>query len=362
MQQIDGWTWGMSRGGVGRHLSLGLVLFSWCLLLGCQEDAAAPDRIVEEEIGVVVNSLDVSITVFSVDEPNAPNTIGLSPAGSPVGLAVRGSLAVIPLGFVPAVAVVDLSSGILLRTIALPEGSGATGVAFLSDSLVLVANPNLNSVSRVNIVTGAVAPPITVGGFPQHVTGIDGQGVVLNAELGPDFLPEGPGTVSIISGASFTVVGTVQLSGENPSGAVVGPDSLLYVVNAGRFGAGNGSLSVVDLGSMTEVAHHTGFGEFPASPVFGVDGSLYFSSFAFGIGAWSPASSSFIRAPEDAVAPEGLGSSAGVGFDGDGRMYALRPDCVNPSAAIRLTQDFATEAVIPTGICPIALVFTHVDR
>ena len=352
----------MSRGWAGRQLSLGLVLLSSCLLVGCQEDAAAPDRLVEEEIGVVVNSLDVSLTVFSVDEPDAPTTIGLSPDGSPVGLALRGSLAVVPLGLVPAVAVVDLSAGILLRTIALPEGSGATGVAFLSDSLVLVANPLLNSVSLVNIMTGTVAPPIPVGGFPQHVTVIDGQGLVLNAELGPDFLPEGPGTVSIISGVSLAVVGTVQLSGENPGGAAVGPDGLLYVINAGRFGAGDGSLSVVDLGSMTEVAHHTGFGEFPASPAFGVDGSLYFSSFAFGIGAWSPASSSFIRAPEDAVAPEGFGSSAGVGFDGDGRMYALRPDCVNPSAAIRLTQDFAIEAVIPTGICPIALAFTRVER
>ena len=159
MQRIDAWTWRMSRGRAGRQVSFGLVLLSSCLLLGCHEDAAAPDRLVEEEIGVVVNSLDVSLTVFSVDEPAAPNTIGLSPAGSPVGLALRGSLAVVPLGFVPAVAVVDLSSGILLQTIALPEGSGATGAAFLTDSLVLVANPNLNSVSPVNIVTGAVAPP-----------------------------------------------------------------------------------------------------------------------------------------------------------------------------------------------------------
>jgi hypothetical protein len=354
--------WEKNKLWIGRRIKFGLAMFFLGVVAVCQDNIVAPDKLAKEEIGVVVNSLDVSLTVFSVSEPDVSNLIGLSPDGSPVSLALRGSLAVVPLGLVPAVAVVNLSSGILLRTIALPEGSGATGVDFLNDSLVLVANPLLNSVSPVNIITGMAAPAIAVGGFPHYVTVVDDRAIVLNANLGLDFLPRGPGTVSIIDSSILSVTGAVQLSGENPSGAVMGLDGLLYIINSGRFGVGNGSLSVVDIESMTEVSHHIGFGEFPNSPVFGDKGNLFFSSFAFGVSAWNPSTSSFLFAPNDAITIQGRPSSAGVGFDSYGRMYTIQSDCMNPSTVVRLSRDFTAEAVILTGICPTTIEFTQIDH
>ena len=92
--------------------------------------------------GEMDEDTDVSVTIFDVEDPEQARTVGLGADGSPVTMAVRGALAAVPLGFVPALAVVDLKEAMLLRTVALTSGSGATGVAFLNDSIVLVANPS----------------------------------------------------------------------------------------------------------------------------------------------------------------------------------------------------------------------------
>ena len=133
----------------------------WCaLLLGalfmvaCSGDGTELQLPETTEVGVVLSSTDLSLTIFEVENPGQTRTVGLGPDGSPITMAVRGNLAAVPLGVVPAVAVVDLREGLLVRTVGLPLGSGATGAAFLNDSIVLVANPSLNSVTPVNVLAG----------------------------------------------------------------------------------------------------------------------------------------------------------------------------------------------------------------
>ena len=60
---------------------------------------------------------------FPVDAPDSTRTIPLGASGTPVSLAVRGDIALVPLGVFPAVAVVDLAQGVVLRTIPLPEAT-----------------------------------------------------------------------------------------------------------------------------------------------------------------------------------------------------------------------------------------------
>ena len=340
-----------------RFLALALAL-----LLGpaaCDDDGPTtplpPDG---SEVAVVLNSIDRSLTVFPVQEPTQTSTIGLAPDGSPVTLAVRGTLAAIPLGSVPAVAIADLSTGSVIRTVGLPAGSQATGVAFVNDSIALVANPALDTVSPVNVRRGTRGDDITVGGFPQTIV-VDGdRAFVLNAELGDDFLPERTGTLTVIDRTSLEVLGTIELSGFNPTAAAVGPDGRLYIVHAGSFGAGDGSLSIVSPTALEEVEHHEGFGEFPGSAAFGPGGRLHIGSFGFGIAIWDPATGSFVRPPEDAIAPAGIPSTSGVGFDGEGRLYALEPECSAPASAFRLDSEHEVEVEIPVGICPIGIAFT----
>lgn len=331
----------------------------------CDEESqlSGPDPDVDDvrRVGVVLNSVDISLTlftVFPVEDAGATSTIGLAPAGSPVGFSVQGRLAAVPLGTVPAVAIVDLLEEEVSEAIALPEGSGATGSAFANDSILVVANPNRNSVSPVNYLRGTVGEEIPVGTFPQAVVSLADRLYVLNAELGPDFQPAGPGTITVLRRSDLSVAGTIDLSGRNPVGGAPGPDGRLYVVNSGAFGEGDGSLSVVDPVAVDEAAHHGGFGEFPGTPAFGFFGLLHVPSFAYGLAIWEPASGTFSRSPADPLTPGGVPSVSGVAFDHDGRLYTLLPRCSEPGAALRLDQNREVEREFPVGTCPIRIAFT----
>ena len=344
----------------------------WALLLGAlllvacgdavspvPEETTEPLPAVMAEVGVVLGSVDLSLTIFEVQDPTQTRTVGLAPAGSPVTLAVRDGLAAVPLGFVPAVAVVDLKEGVVLRTVGLPEGSGATGAAFLNDSIVLVANPGLNSVTPINVLAGTRGSDIAVGRFPQAIVVEGGRAFVMNAELDV-FTPDGPASVSVIDIQSLAVTSTIQLSGENAAVGGVGTDGLLYVVNSGTFLSENGSLSVVNLTSLTEVEHHPGFGDFPGSLALGPSARAFVGAFSYGVAVWDTSLDVFILEPAQALKPGGVGVS-GMAFDEAGRPYTLTADCVNPSTANRLDGSFEIDVAIPVGICPFAIAFTTIE-
>lgn len=338
-------------------LVLGLVL----AVTGCV-DGTGPEPIEPQPVGVVVNSVDNSLTVFPVDEPAAAETIGLGGDGTPVGAAIAGSLVVVPLGLTPAAAVVDLRQGLLLHTIALPQGSGATGAAVFGTDSALVANPGLNSVSVIDAAAGSAGAEIEVGPYPESIVAGGGVAYVVNRHLDENFQTTGPGTVTVIDLASLTVVDTIQLSGTNPGAAVLSGDRL-YVLNAGSWGQNNGSLSVVNTGAGTEIDHVTGFGDFPGSLTLGPDGDLYVASYSYGVAIWDPATESFLRSPEEPVQPNGVSAVSSVGFDEEGRLYTLRPFCApgEPDVAFRLSAALQVEHTITVGNCPTEILFTAIQ-
>ena len=347
------------RGGLRRAGWLSIL--GALLLMACSGDGTQALLPETAEVGVVLSSTDLSLTIFEVDNPAQTRTVGLGPAGSPVTMTVRGHLAAVPLGIVPAVAVVDLREGMLVRTVPLPRGSGATGAAFLNDSIVLAANPNLNSVTPINVLAGTSGDSISVGRFPQAVVVEGLRAFVLNAGLNEAFAPDGPTSVSVIDVGSLVVTSTIQLSGENGVSGGVGPDGRFYVVNSGSFGSVNGSLSVVDLTSLTEVGHHTGFGDFPGSLALGPSARAFIGAFSYGVVVWDTSLDAFIRGPAEALEPGGVPSTSGVAFDGDGRFYTLTLDCQNPSTANRHDGAFDVDVTIPVGICPFAIAFTDIE-
>jgi type IV secretory pathway protease TraF len=330
-------------------------------IAGC-DDTTGFEAVTGVETAVVLNSIDLSITVFPVDDPEVARAIGLAAAGSPVSVAARGNTVVVPLGFFPAAAVVDLATGDV-STIPLPDNSGATGVAFLNDSIAYVANPNLGSVSVINVAAGTAGDEIDVGVFPQAVAVWGDTVFVFNAELGLDFRPVRQGVVSVIDASLSTVVASVFLTGFNPAAAAFGPGGLLYIVNSGAFGDANGSLSVLNPATLDEIEHHDGFGEFPGDIAFDDAGHAYISSFAYGIAVWDAVGDSFINPPDDPLVVEGHTISSGVGVDSDGRLHTLIPgDCIAPSVAIRLDATLAFDRQIDVGVCPIAVTFTRVEE
>ncbi len=184
----------------------------------------------------------------------------------------------------------------------------------------------------------------------------------MNAELDASFRPARNGVVSVVDPATNAVASSILLTGFNPSGVTLGPDGLLYVVNSGTFGQGDGSLSVVDPATLMEDGHHAGFGEFPGGIAFGPDGHAYVSAFSYGVAVWSTSDDAFVRPPSSPLVIQGHMTSSGVGFDSSGRLYSLVPgDCIMPSVALRLNADLSFDREIDVGVCPIAIAFTRLE-
>ena len=86
------------------------------------------------------------------------------------------------MGLDNTAAIVDLRTAQVVNTINLPAGSGATGAAIVNDSIAYVANPNLNTVTRINLRSGDTAS-VRVGIFPQGLVFTRGRLFVLNGNL-----------------------------------------------------------------------------------------------------------------------------------------------------------------------------------
>jgi hypothetical protein len=336
---------------------------TWCTILVLAAIACdgrrppGPDPFPLRETAVILNSTDLSITVFPSASASDIRTIGLAPAGSPVTVAARNQIVVVPMGFLATAAIVELHES-TVSTIPLPDNSGATGVEFFNDSIIYVANPNLNTVSRINVFSGVHENEIDVGVFPQAVATDDSLVFVLNGEL-ENFVPARPGSISVIDPGSDSVVATISLTGTNPSAAVFW-FGRLYVVNSGSFGQGDGSLSVVNPNTLQEVAHYPGFGEFPGDIAISVGAIAYVSSFGYGVAVWDIVGDSFISPPSDPLVVEGETISSGVGIDAAGFLYTLIPgDCIAPSILYRVGADTTS---IGTGACPIDITFTRFDE
>lgn len=341
-----------------------LVLTLWAVLGACGESSPTDSEPPPEarELAVVVNSIEVTLTLFDVEDPTGSlRTVELGvPDATPVGASARAGRALVPMGVVPTASVVDLTTGVVTRTLALPDTSGATGSIFLTDSTALVANPLRGTVSPVNVLSGVVGPEVPAGGYPLAFVRVGDRIAVLNAEL-EDFVPARTGTLTVLADGTLEELGRIELSGENPGAAVLGSDGLVYVLNGGRWGAETGSLSVVDLDLMQEVAHHPGFGDLPGAIVQSSEGHFVVSSWSFGVAVWDPASAAFLRSPQDPVAPGGMPSSAGVAVDGEGKLYSLLPECQGAATVLRLGPGYQVEEEIPVGVCPAGLTFTLME-
>lgn len=344
-------------GRLARLASLALIPAA---LAACSDDPSLPPASTSTRLEVIVNSISNSLTLVSADSV-APSTrtVSLGAQGSPVDAAVRREWAIVPLGTYPFAAVVDVRNGVLSRTVALPANSGATGAGFINDSIAFVANPARNTVSPVNVRSGVVGAEVAVGTYPQAIVEGFNLVFVLNANL-VNFAPAGPGSVSVLNSAG-QVVGTIPLTGINPTdGVVVG--STLVVINAGEFGKANGSLSLVSLVSGTETAHVTGFGEFPGSVAVGADGLVYVGVYGTGILVWNPGTGQFVRGLNNPILPGGSPPVSDLAFDYAGRLHTLNPgNCTpgTPGKEFGITPPYTSaERTVTTGVCPFSIDFT----
>lgn len=338
-----------------------LVALACLVTAGACSDELSSPLVSDDEVLVVVNSIDNSLTVFAVNDPAATHTIPLgTAAGTPVSVAARGSLVAVPLGIEHAVALVDLETAQVMRTVPLAQGSGATGAAFESDTVLWVANPGLNTVTRVSVLSGDTAS-VVVGQYPQGVVAIDGQMWVLNGNL-EQFEPAGPGWLSVVDPVAGAVVDSVPLAGTNSQFAVLADDGLLYVVHSGRFGESEGRMSLVDPASRAELIVVQGLGTFPGEVADDFrQGRLLITSFDNGLMEFDRLTRRLTVGPAEGLRLDGEGF-ASVTLDSSGRIYAVQSgNCVEPGRVRVLRADLSEVTMVPTGVCPFAITATRLE-
>lgn len=329
---------------------------------GCAE-ASAPLP-APLEVLLVLNQGDASLTVIPVESPLAPDTIPLGTlALPPSGMAALGAWALVPLGAGDAVAVVDLRARTVARTIALAPGSGATGATVLDDSIAYVGNPALNTVTRINYLTGDTAS-VAVGVTPQALVFTRGRVFVLNGNLAAG-VPAGPSWVSVVDPETnrlATGIDSILLPGPGgAASAVIASDGIIYVMNRGPAdGSVAGRLSLVDPVAREEAGSFGGFGGAPGVLAADAIDRLYLSSPTEGLMVFDRLARKLVRGAGDGVP---IPTMSGVAVDGSGRIYALEAGACagpGPGRVHILRGNLSTSRVLDVGPCPVDAVVTEI--
>lgn len=297
-------------------------------IVGCAEPN--PQLPPPEEVLLVANTTGGSLSAVPVDATGSRTLIPLS--GTLVsGVGALGPIAVAPLPNDDAADVVTLLGTQVIRTVRLPTGSGATGVAVIDDSAAYVANPNLNSITRINLVTGDTAS-LVVGQYPQGLIATRGRLFVVNGNVAAcaqpgGLCPIGPSWLTVVDPATNAIadgIDSIPLLGPgNARYAAVGRDGLLYVMN--RSFSADSRISIVDPVGRQELASFGGFGSSPG-PIASDGGErILVSSRSEGLMVFNTRTRIVERGVGNGVAiPENSGIAADASF----RMYAIQSgDC-----------------------------------
>src|SRR6266480_4340814 len=306
-----------------------IVFLAVILAAGCS-DALEQKSSTGQVIGVV-NGGDRTLSLISATDFTVSRRDWQRASATPSTIDGRGNVFLVPLGQADAVAVDRLlgpcGSGALCAqpdyVLPLAAGSGATGVSIQDDSIAWIANPNLNTVTRLNYVNGDTVS-VPVGVYPQAVALVGTRVFVVNSNL-VGSTPAGPSWLTSFECCSVRIPDSILLTGTNARFATVGDDSLLYVIASGHTGATDGKLSFVDPQARVEVAVLNGLGESPGAAAFHPAGSrLLVASATEGILEVNTSIRAITRGPGNGVKPGGNGVS-GLAIDLRGRVYAVEP-------------------------------------
>src|SRR5437667_8328227 len=255
-----------------------LVFLALTLATGCS-DALEQKSSTGLVIGVV-NGGDRALSLISATDFTVSRRDWQRPSATPSTIDGRGNVFLVPLGQADAVALDRLlgpcgPAALCAQpdyVLPIAAGSGATGVAIQDDSIAWIANPNLNTVTRVNYLRNGDTTSVAVGVYPQAVAIVGTRVFVINSNL-VGSTPAGPSWLTSFECCSVRTPDSIPLTGTNARFATVGDDSLLYVIASGHAGAADGKLSIVDPQARAEVAVLSGLGESPGAAAFHPAGS-----------------------------------------------------------------------------------------
>lgn len=268
-------------------------------------------------------------------------------SGSGQRLTARGSIFLASTPLSARLDVVDVAGNPdSVRRIGL-AGANAVDVAMADDSVAwVVAPPN---VVRVNYRAGILDGTVFLGGTgsPTAVA-VTAQRVFVTEDAGLS----SPGFIIVVDPVAMAVIDTVFLTPPRPRLAVVGDDSLLYVVST-RAGADSGRVSVVDPVALRELLVINGIGSGPLQALFHPTGGRLLVASAFsGIQEVNTLTKTLTRPPSNAIRPNGHAVS-GIVIDQGRLIYAADSSCA--VAVLQPPPDYSVRSVVnaPGLHCPV---------
>jgi len=281
-----------------RHAAL-LALAAMFTLAACGDDTPPPPTFLEgtpSDPGILLAvNLDKALFMLQTGAPNERVSIplGTSSAVTPVGLAVFGTHAAVPLGNAASVAYVDLATETVDRYFTFASGN-ATGSAFVNASTVVVCNQTTDQCGKFDPAQAGteVTNLVPVTQFPSSVVATGGRVFVVSSNLDDSYMVAGPGVVTELNPATMEEVRTFEV-GTNPQYAAA-YNNKLYVVNSGDFAMNNGTMSVINLATNAVLPPIEGFGDFPGPINIDSRGHAVISSFNYGTAVYNTVSEEFL--------------------------------------------------------------------
>ena len=259
-----------------------------------------------------------------------------SGTGTGQRLTARGSVFLASISGSARVDVVDVAGNPdSVRRI--PLGFDAIDAAMADDSIAWVATSN-GFVQRVNYRAGVLENGVFLGPIPAAVAFTAGRvfAVVNVGSANPSF-------VIVVDPIHMAVIDTVRLTPAQARLAVVGGDSLLYIVSS-RAGPDSGKVSVVDPVGLQELVVINGLGTGPAQALFHPAGSRLLVASGFsGIQEVNTLTRTLTRPPSGAVQPNG-NTVLGMAIDQVERIYAADSSCA--VEVLRPPPDYSVRNVV----------------
>jgi len=212
-----------------------LFLMIVITITGCEDDeitAPNPSTAAATEI-YVINVLGNTISVIDLESLTVTNDVAVTGTFPNALVYRKGKLYLVNSGS-NDIRIFDVNTWEEESPINVGAGNNPMNMVFFDDNTAYVSALLTNSVLKINMATKTVDAVIDAGVGTTGLALASGKIYATNTAFDGTTFTYGPGTVTVIDGATGSVLSTISVA-MNPQAAAVAPNGMVQVVSTGNF-------------------------------------------------------------------------------------------------------------------------------